>query len=59
LLDDTKRFYDKASLDYLHDTKLNETDYLKRRIKELEAKLRVQKPAEKPYDSTNNVRNAI
>jgi hypothetical protein len=48
ILNDTKRFYD--------ETKPNETDQLKRRIKDLEGKIKNQKPAEKPYESNNNVR---
>ena len=56
ILDDTKRFYDKTSVNYVDDAKLNETDQLRRRIRDLESKLKIQKPAERPYESTNNVR---
>jgi hypothetical protein len=55
ILDDTKRFYDKTSVNYLDDAKLSETDQLKRRIKDLESKLKIQKPAERPYESPSNV----
>jgi hypothetical protein len=52
LMDDTKKVPEKITS---ADTKLNDNEYLRRQIKALEEKLRRQRPAEKPYESTTNV----
>jgi hypothetical protein len=51
-MDDTKKVPEKITS---ADTKLNDNEYLRRQIKALEEKLRRQRPAEKPYESTTNV----
>lgn len=46
-MDDTKNVKPSSA-----DTKINDNEYLRRQIKTLEEKLRRQRPAEKPYETT-------
>jgi hypothetical protein len=55
-MDDTKRITDKTHQAFSADIKSNDNDYLRRQIKVLEDKLKRQRPAEKPYELSTNVK---